>query len=213
MRILIVDKNAVVRAGINLILNEIGEWIIFDNAEGVNDALQMVHKNDYDVVLLGLSLPGLEGFGILEEIRRDKPCLPVVVVGMHADEQLAVKAYVLGADAFVEADNAAVDLIKAIEKVVKGRKFVSENIMEAVVIELRSISSINLVSPCLKQLSEREKQVAELLATGVTNKEIAWQLSINVKTVSTYKARILSKLNLKNLAELVKYQLSYTVPG
>jgi len=209
MKILIIDKNAVVRAGMHLILKEVGERIAFDDAEDINDALQMVRKNDYDVVLIGLSLPDLEGFGILEEIRRNKPCLPIVVVGMHADEQLAVKAYILGADGFVEAEKTADDLIRAIEKVVKGRKFASEKIVEAVLVELRTITIQNQALPGLKNLSRREKQIAELLATGVTNKEIAWQLEINVKTVSTYKTRILSKLNLKNLAELVKYQLSY----
>lgn len=208
MKILVVDRNAVVRAGINLILKEAGEMIDFDNAEAIGDALLMVQAKEFDAVLIGLSLPNFEGFGILEELRRHKPSLPMVVVGMHADEQLAVKAYVMGADGFVEADKAADDLIQAISKVVKGRKFVSDKIMEAVVVELRNITVYNRTLTRLKPLSGREKQIAALLTTGATNKEIAWQLAINVKTVSTYKARVLSKLELKNLAELVKYQMA-----
>ena len=209
MKILIVDRNAVVRAGMRLILKDFGEMIVFDDASGICDARQAIQKNECEVALIGLSLPDLEGFKILEMIRRDRPSLPVILVGMHADEQLAVKAYVLGADGFVEADRAEDDLIRAIERVVKGGKYASEKIMEAVVVRLRGISGNKQASPCLKQLSGRERQIAELLVSGVTNKEIAWKLAINVKTVSTHKTRILSKLNLKNLAELVKYQLSY----
>lgn len=209
MRILIIDKNSIVRAGMNLMLKEIGGRIFFDEAEGVADSLAMIRNNGYDVVLIGLSLPCLEGLEILSEIRRNNPSQRTIVVGMHTDERLAVKAYVLGADGFVEVDNAADDLIQAIKKVVNGGKFASERIMEAVLGELRSITVQNQDQHRMKQLSGREKQIAKLLATGVTNKEIAWQLEINVKTVSTYKTRILTKLNLKNLAELVKYQLSY----
>lgn len=209
MRILIIDKNSIVRAGMNLMLKEIGGRIFFDEAEGVADSLAMIRNNGYDVVLIGLSLPGLEGLEILSEIRRNNPSQRTIVVGMHTDERLAVKAYVLGADGFVEVDNAADDLIQAIKKVVNGGKFASERIMEAVLGELQSITAQNQDQHRMKQLSGREKQIAKLLATGVTNKEIAWQLEINVKTVSTYKTRILTKLNLKNLAELVKYQLSY----
>src|SRR6185369_16672590 len=106
MRILLVDKHDVVRAGMHAIVKDIEERIIFDDARCMNDARQMVQTNNYNVVLIGLSLPDLEGFGTLVEIKRNKPNLPVVVVGMHADEQLAVKAYVRGADGFVEADNA-----------------------------------------------------------------------------------------------------------
>jgi DNA-binding NarL/FixJ family response regulator len=193
----------------NLLLKEIGGGIFFDDAAGITDSLEMIRNNEYDVVLIGLSLPGLEGFEILSEIRKNKPSQQIIVVGMHTDERLAVKAYILGADGFVEVDNAADDLIQAIKKVVSGGKFASERIMEAVLGELRRINIQNQDPHRLKQLSGREKQIAKLLATGVTNKEIAWQLAINVKTVSTYKTRILAKLNLKNLAELVKYQLSY----
>jgi two-component system invasion response regulator UvrY len=209
MRILIIDKNSIVRAGMNLLLKEIGGRIFFDDAAGLSDSLKMIQNNEYDVVLVGLSLPDLEGFEILGEIRRNKPSQRTIVVGMHTDERLAVKAYMLGADGFVEVANTADDLIKAIKKVVSGGRFASERVMEAVLGELQSITANNQDPHRLKQLSGREKQIASLLATGVTNKEIAWQLAINVKTVSTYKTRILTKLNLKNLAELVKYQLSY----
>jgi DNA-binding NarL/FixJ family response regulator len=211
MKILTIDSNVVVRAGLNLMLEGVGDEAVLDTAEGVNDALQMIQNSEYDVVLIGLSLPDLEGFKILELIRRNKPCQPVVVVGMHHDEHLAVNAYVYGADGFVEAEKATEDLARAVEKVVKGGKFVSEKLMGAMVCKLRDNIGDMHESHGLKQLSVREKQITELLATGVTNKEIAWQLEINVKTVSTYKTRILKKLNLKNLAELVKYQLSYTM--
>lgn len=208
MKILIVDDHAVVRAGTRLLLQETGNDFVCDEASGCCDALLKVRANNYDVMLLGLSLPELSGFETLGRIKREKPGLPIVVVSMHNDKQYAVKTYALEADGYVDEKNTPGDLAFAIEKVVQGGKFISEHLMDEVLAGLHTRIAAEQASSKMKQLSKREEQVAELLVSGATNKEIAWRLSLSIKTVSTYKTRILGKLHLKNLVELVKYRLS-----
>lgn len=212
MKILIVDDHALVRAGTRLLLLEGVDGVVCDEAGTGSEAMRKALDNDYDVVLLDLRLPDISGFEVLKGIRRQKPRLPIIVVSMHEEEQYAVKAYHMGADGYVSKGSAPSELIHAVEKVAMGGKYVSENLMDAVVAVLRKGNSAERALPKTKPLSGREKQVAEMLASGATNKEAAWNLSISVKTVSTYKARILNKLNLKNLAELVRYTLAANNP-
>ncbi|MBI2353755.1 MAG: response regulator transcription factor [Deltaproteobacteria bacterium] len=213
MKILIVDDHAVVRAGTRLLLRGIGDEALFDEAGGGREALRKVRDNDYDVVLLDLTLPDMSGYEVLEGIKREKPSLPVVVVSLHGEKQYVLRAYSLGADGYVSKDDAPSDFIRAMKRVVRGGKYVSEHLMDEVVSGLSIGNIAERALPNTKALSRREKQVAGMLASGATNKEAAWQLSISVKTVSTYKARILNKLNLKNLAELVRYVLADNNPN
>lgn len=213
MKILIVDDHALVRAGTRLLLLEGVAGVVCDEAGTGSEAMRKALDNDYDVVLLDLRLPDMSGYEVLKGIRRQKPRLPIIVVSMHEEEQYAVKAYYMGADGYVSKSSAPSELIHAVEKVARGSKYVSEHLMDAVVAVLRKGNSAERALPKTKPLSGREKQVAEMLASGATNKEAAWHLSISVKTVSTYKARILNKLNLKNLAELVRYTLAANNPN
>lgn len=212
MKILIVDDHAVVRAGTRLLLREFGDEALFDEAGGGREALRKVRDNDYDVVLLDLTLSDICGYEVLEGIKREKPRLPVVVVSLHEEKQYVLRAYSLGADGYVSKEDAPSDLIRAMKKVAQGGKYISEHLMDAVVSGLSIGNTAERALPNTKTLSRREKQIAEMLASGATNKEAAWNLSISVKTVSTYKARVLNKLNLKNLAELVRYTLAANNP-
>jgi two-component system invasion response regulator UvrY len=212
MKILIVDDHALVRAGTRLILQGICDDALFDDAEKGNEALQKVRERDYDVVILDLALGDISGFEVLAGIRREKPRLPVIVVSMHLEEAYAVKAYAWGADGFIGKRSAPAELIHAVKKVVSGGTYISEQLMGAVIAGLRHDSPMEVIPPKAKSLSKREGEVAELLVSGASNKEIAWHLSLSVKTVSTYKLRILGKLNLKNLAELVKYAVADSNP-
>lgn len=209
MKILIVDDHQVVRAGTRFLLQESGNDFDCDEASDCCEALLKVRANDYDVMLLGLSLPELAGFETLYRLKREKPGIPVVVISMHSDQQYAVKSYALEAEGYIDEDNSIEDLIFAIEKVVQGGIFISDHLMGKVLTGLLSGKAAEQVSSNMKQLSKREEQVVQLLVSGATNKEIAWHLSLSIKTISTYKMRILEKLNLKNLVELVKYQLSH----
>lgn len=213
MKILIVDDHALVRAGIRLLLLEGVDGVVCDEAGTGSEAMRKALDNDYDVVLLDLTLPDISGYEVLEGIRREKPRLPVVVVSLHEEKQYALRAYSLGADGYVSKGSSPSDLIRAMKKVAQGGKYISEHLMDAVVSGLRIGNPAERALPNTKTLSRRERQVAEMLASGATNKEAAWQLSISVKTVSTYKARILNKLNLKNLTGLVRYVLAANNPN
>lgn len=208
MKILIIDDHAVVRAGICLLVRgNIGN-IVCDEASGCCDALRKVQTNAYDVALIGLSLPDLTGYDVVEHIKRIRPNMPLVVFSMHSEEQYAIKAYTLGADGYISEENIPEELFTAMERVLQGRKYVSAHLVDALVLGLRNSNSHKQSKHQTKSLSRQEQKVAELLVSGDSNKEIAWKLNINVKTVSTYKARILTKLKLKNLTELVKHHLS-----
>jgi two-component system invasion response regulator UvrY len=208
VKILIVDDHAVIRAGTRLLLRETGNDYVCDEASGCCEALLKVQANEYDVMLLGLSLPDLCGFETLDRFKSKHPNLPVIVVSIHTDKQLAVKAYALEADGYIDVVNKPEDLVLAIEKVAQGGKFICEHLVEGVLAGLHNRKSAGQASTTIRQLSKREEQIAELLVSGATNKEIAWRLSLSIKTVSTFKMRILGKLHLKNLVELVKYRSS-----
>lgn len=208
MKILIIDNHAVVRAGICLLVRGTIGNIVCDEASGCCDASQKIQTNAYDVALIGLSLPDLTGYDVVEYSKRIRPNMPLVVFSMHFEEQYAIRAYTLGADGYVSGENIPEELCIAMERVLQGRKYVSAHLVDALVLGLRNSNSHKRSKHPTKPLSRQEQKVAELLVSGDSNKEIAWKLNINVKTVSTYKARILSKLKLKNLTELVKHHLS-----
>jgi len=208
MKILIVDEHVVTRAGTHLLLQELDGGVYCDEAGSGGEALQKICDNDYNVVLLDLLLTDISGFEVLKIIKSKYPHLPVVVVSIHTEQQYAVKAYSLGADCYISKECKPSKLIHAIEEVALGRKFVSEDLLEEILSSLQAVTPGGNKVPETKPLSIREKQVAEMLANGATNKEIAWKLSLNVKTVSTYKMRILKKLNITTLAGLIKYELS-----
>jgi DNA-binding NarL/FixJ family response regulator len=208
MKILIVDEHVVVRAGTSLLLQEIGGSVDCDEAGSGYEALRKIRDNIYDVVLLDLTLADISGFEVLEIVKRENPGLPVVAVSMHTERQYAVTAYSLGADGYISKESAPSELLHAMEKVVQGKKFVSEHLINEVLSGLQAAYPTGQTVSDSKALSVREIQVSKMLASGASNKEIAWQLALNVKTVSTYKMRILKKLNLTSLAGLIKYEMA-----
>lgn len=209
MKILLVDDHAMVRAGIRLLLQELGAGVLFDDAGEGGEALRKIRGNDYDLVILDLSLPDISGFQVLAGVKREKPRLPVIIVSMHREEQYVVRAYAWGADGFVGKGSAPAELIHAIRRVMSGGKYISEQLMDGVVAGLRRANPVEDMRQKARVLSKREEEVAQLLVSGASNKEIAWRMSLSAKTVSTYKMRILSKLDLKSLTELVKYSLAH----
>src|SRR6185369_9833100 len=208
MRVLIVDDHAMVRGGTRLILQQACGETEADDAGCVQEALAKVADNEYDLVILDLSLPDGSGFTVLETIRRDRPKLPVIVVSMFVDDDYAVRAFSLGADGYLSKGCQASELICAVRKVVTHGKYISERNVAAVVAGLRNVFTPVGEMPLRVPLSPQEKEVAKLLVAGESNKEIAWKLSLNVKTVSTYKTRILKKTQVRNQTELVKFALT-----
>jgi DNA-binding NarL/FixJ family response regulator len=209
IRVLIADDHAVVRRGVLQILAEAPDMIAAGEAGTGREVLQAVHKSDYDVVLLDIALPDSNGLEVLKQLRNLKPGLRVLILSVYPEKQYAVRAFKAGAAGYLTKDSAPDELITAIRKVSQGGKYVTQSLAEELATELWDEGETEFY----QTLSDREYQVMCLLAAGKTVAEIAATLSLSVKTVSTYRARILQKLGLKNTAEIVRYALTRGLVG
>jgi len=203
IRILVVDDHAIVREGLKQILGDVNDMSVSDEAAGGQEALTKIRGGEFDVVLLDISLPGRSGLEILKEIKAERPRLPVLILSMHAEEQYAVRTLRAGASGYLTKASAPDELIGAIRKVSSGRKYVSASLAEKLALEL----DIDTQKPPHAALSDREYQVMMMLASGKSVKEIADELCLSVKTISTYRSRMMEKMNMKKNAELTLYAI------
>ncbi len=203
IRLLIADDHAIVRKGMKQILAETRDIVVADEAADGRQALEKIRKNDYDMALLDISMPGRDGLEVLKELKNLKPKLPVLMLSMYPEEQYAVRALRSGASGYLTKDSAPDELIAAIRKVSAGGKYVSESLAEKLALKLGA----EFDGPLHETLSDREYQVMCMIASGKSVKEIGEELSLSVKTVSTYRARILIKMKLKGNAELTRYAI------
>jgi DNA-binding NarL/FixJ family response regulator len=163
----------------------------------------MVRIGGWDVLVLDITMPGRSGFDILKELKHEQPDLPVLVLSIHAEEQFAVRVLKAGASGYLTKENAPDELVKAIRKVVSGGRYISRNLAETLAFGL----DMDSARPQHETLSDREFQVMQLMASGKTLAEIAGELSLSAKTVSTYRARLLEKMNLRTNAEVIRYAI------
>lgn len=203
IRVLVADDHTVVRRGLLQILEEAPAMVVAGEASTGRQVLQAVQKHDYDVLVLDIAMPDGGGLEVLRQLQSLKPDLPVLILSMYSEKQYAVRALKAGAAGYLTKESAPDELIAAIRKVAQGRKYVTQSLAEKLAAELRGEPE----KEPHETLSDREYQVMCLLATGKTITEIATELSLSVKTVSTYRARILDKLNLKSTAEIIRYAL------
>ena len=203
IKILIADDHRIVREGLKQILAETQDMIVTDEANNAQEVLRKVWDNDYDVLLLDISMPGRSGLDILKQLKSDRPKLSVLVLSMYSEEQYALRALRAGASGYMTKESAPDELIEAIRKVSTGRKYISPSVAEKLAFSLESGDE----RPPQETLSDREFQVMCMIASGKTIKAIADELSLSVKTVSTYRARILEKMRMKNNAELTHYAI------
>ena len=202
LRILIADDHPVFRRGLKQIIEEASDLVVAAEAANGAEALRKARTGDYDVVLLDITMPVKNGVDVLSQLKHDRPALPVLMLSMHPEEQYAVRALRAGASGYLTKESAPEELVAAIRKVSAGGKYVSASLAE----HLASIvQSAGGESPPHETLSRREYQVMCLIAAGKTVSEVARELSLSVKTVSTYRARILEKLQMRNNAELMRY--------
>jgi len=201
IKVLIADDHPIVRQGLRQILAGTPDMEVAGEAVNGQEALDQVRVGGWDMLVLDMTMPGRSGFDILKELKHEQPHLPVLVLSMHAEEQFAVRVLKAGASGYLTKENAPEELVKAIRKVVSGGKYVSPGLAENLAISLDTGSD----RPRHESLSDREFQVMRLMASGKTLAEIADTLSLSAKTVSTYRTRLLEKLNLKTNAELVRY--------
>lgn len=202
-RILIVDDHEVVRDGIRRILDEQPGTIAFGQAGTAEEALSLARDEDWDVVVLDLSLGGRSGLEVLKALKQIRPRLPVLILSMHSEEQYARRAFKGGASGYVTKDSPRAELLKAIKKVIKGERYVSLTLAEKLVFDIERGTD----RPPHEALSDRELEVMKLIAAGNKVTEIAGILSLSDKTISTYRTRIMEKMNMKTNAEIIRYAI------
>ena len=202
IRILITDDHPVVRQGIRQILNDLEEEKIIQEAGNARELFAKLYKNDFDIILLDISMPDRSGFDVLDEIKKTKPDIPVLILTMYPQEQYAIRAFKLGASGFLMKITAADELLIAVKKILKGTKYITPSLAESLTQSFEETDK-----PKHTKLSEREYTVFTKIARGKSIREIAGDLLLSEKTISTYRSRVLNKLKLKTTAELIRYAL------
>ena len=202
IRVLLADDHGLVREGLRGILAKGADIDVAAEAANGDEVLQLVRKQEFDVALLDLSMPGLSGIALIKRLKVEKPKLRILVLSMHGEAQYAARALKAGASGYLTKDSAAAQLLGAIRKIAAG----GVQISEAAAAELIGASATGDAPPH-QALSDREYEVLRQIVAGRTVTDIADALNISVKTVSTHKARILQKLNLAGTADLVRYAI------
>lgn len=205
IRVLIADDHAIVREGLKQILSDIPDMMVVDEAVDGEEALRKARTETWDVLVLDLAMPGRSGFDILKHLKYERPQQAVLVLSMHAEEMYAVRVLKAGASGYLTKESTPHELVKAIRKVLSGGKYVSAGLAETLALRLDVSSEF----PLHETLSDREFQVLRMMASGKTVTEVTSELLLSVKTVSTYRARILEKLKLKNSAEAIRYAVDH----
>ena len=205
MKFLIVDDHAIVRRGLRQILDEEYPRSEFGEAHDAGQALDLVARRKWDLMLLDITMPGRSGLDLLQDLRRARTVFPVLVLSMHSEDEFAVRVLRAGAAGYLNKETAPDELVNAVKTVMRGAKYISPSLAEKLATELGR----EVPRPRHEQLSDREFEVLRQLASGRLLKEIAADLSLSSKTVSTYRTRILQKMRLRSNADLVRYALHH----
>lgn len=203
IEILIADDHAVVRKGLVQIVSDTLDIKVSAEASDGEEALDLVRECDLDVVVLDLNMPGPTGLDVLKQLNVEYPDLPVLILSVHPEDQYALRVLRAGAAGYLTKDSAPDKLVEAIRKVAEGGKYLSPAVAEQLLFQIDSDAD----QPLHASLSDREFQVMRLLAQGMSVTEIAEKLSLGVKTISTYRARLLDKMQMNSNAELARYAL------
>ena len=201
IRILVADDHPIIRRGLKQIIDEAFDMKVEDEAENGYEVLEKIQKNNFDIILLDISMPGMNGLDVLKQIKSIKPNLSVLILSIYPEEHYAVRVLKAGASGYLSKESAPEELVKAIRKVNTGGRYVSSSLAEKLAFDI----SADYNKMAHELLSDREFQVMFMIASGKTVSEIAAELSLSVKTVSTYRYRILDKMNLNSNAELTHY--------
>ena len=205
IRVLLADDHAIVRAGLKEILADTGDITVAGEATNGQEVMAQVRGHDYDVAVLDMSMPGRSGIELIKLIKSEKPKLRVLVLSMHSEQQYAVRALKAGASGYLTKEVAADQLVAAIRRIAAGGAYVSPETAERLVLDTAPQAG----AASHTRLSDREYQVFQMIARGVSVTGIARELSLSVKTVSTHKTRVMEKMGLANQAELIRYALEH----
>ncbi len=201
MKVLIADDHPVIREGIQQIIESDPGMRVVAQGKDASHTLELAHRVNWDVAVVDYTMPGASGDELIQLLKRDYPRRPVIVLSVHPEDTKGLVAIKAGASGYVNKESAVDEIVLAIRKVASGRKYIGPKLAEKMAIELAQ----EQVRPISETLSERERFVAPLLASGKKVKEISQELSLRPSTISTYRSRILRKLGLKSTVELVRY--------
>jgi len=205
IRVVIADDHTIVREGLKQLLLAASDLEIAGEARDGHEVLERVRNSDFDVLLLDMSMPGKSGMELIRQVKGEKPKLRILVLSMHAEHQYAVRAIKAGASGYLTKDSASRELVSAIRKVAGGGAYISPEVAEALALGAMPQAE----GPPHATLSDREYQVFRMLAAGKSVSDIAAELNLSAKTVSTHKARLMEKMALDNQAELVRYAIKH----
>ena len=203
IRVLIADDHTVVRQGLKQILSEDPQLTVVGEAADGNEVLAALETLSVDALVLDITMPGRNGLDVLKEVKRKRPTLPVLVLSMHPEDQFAIRILRAGAAGYITKESAPEELVGALRKVCSGGKYVSPQLAERLAVFIEDETT----RPPHEKLSDREFEVLRMLALGKTVTEVAEELLLSVKTVSTYRARVLEKMKMASNADLTRYAL------
>jgi DNA-binding NarL/FixJ family response regulator len=205
MGLLLVDDHTIVREGLKRILEPImGEWSVTEAGTGFQ-ALECLRRQRFDLAIVDLSMPGMNGLELIRRIKTEYPSVAILVLSMHAEEEYALRAFKSGANGYLTKDSAAAELVAAVRKVAAGGTYVSPGLAERVVRQLSGAAQ----APRHATLTDREFEILQRIVCGQRLTDIGDALHLSVKTVSTHKGRILEKLQLPNTAALIRYGIEH----
>jgi DNA-binding NarL/FixJ family response regulator len=203
LRILIADDHAIIRKGLRQILLEAYPSAYIEEVGDAEAAINKTITREWDVIICDLSMPGRNGLEVVQHVKQNFPKLPVLILSIHPEEQYAIRALKAGAAGYLSKDAATEELVKAVQRILQGRKYISASLAEIMASELDQ----DTTKPRHELLSDRELQVFKMIAAGTAVSEIAEKLSLSITTVSTYRARILEKMDIKTNADMTRYAL------
>lgn len=201
VKVLIADDHTVVREGVKKIISQSTDLEVAGEAGNAEELFDRIRRREVDVLVLDMSMPGRDGIDVLRRLRVENPELPVLILSVHPEEEFALRVLKAGASGYLTKDSPPEKLLQAIKRVAAGRKSISSAVAERLTLSLEK----DYPRKAHEKLSDREYQVLRLLGTGKTVSAIAADMALSVKTVSTYRVRILEKMQLQNNAELMRY--------
>lgn len=205
-RILLVDDHPVVRQGIKQVLTSAFHPALVGEASSAEEGASELKSNSWDVIVLDLALPGMSGLDWLRTLRRERPAVPVLILSMYQPDQFARRAMNAGASGYLTKDSNPTELVKAVGEVIAGRCYLNADVTEEIAADPHTDQPDRGARPH-ESLSDREYQVMRMIASGLTVSQIALRLSLSVKTISTFRARVLKKMQMRTTAELMHYAI------
>ena len=205
VKVLIIDDHEIFRQGLKKIINENYKDVLFVEAGNAEEASELYNKENWDIVITDINLPGRSGIDIVKELRQYDPKIPILVLSMYPEDQFAIRVIKAGASGYLSKNSALTELNIAMQNLLDGKKYINESVAEVLVSDLRKNHETHPHS----SLSDREFEVFCSLGIGQTVSQIATELSLSVKTISTHRSKILKKMSMKTNADLIKYALKH----